>query len=81
MRVDSKGRNNFVKVKKKAEHSISSISFAQMSPVTPKQYGEKLFSKLAHNMSSSSSRSRLSGIATGVSGVGTSRGPLGDQKL
>ena len=76
MRVDSKGRNNFVKVKKKAEHSISSISFSQMSPVTPKQYGEKLFSKLAHNMSSSS-RSRLSGVATG----GTSSGPLGDEKL
>jgi hypothetical protein len=76
MRVDSKGRNNFVKVKKKAEHSISSISFTQMSPVTPKKYGEKLLSKFTHNMSSSS-RSRLSGVATGA----TSRGPLGDQKL
>ncbi len=63
MRVDSKGRNNFVKVKKKAEHSISSISFAQMSPVTPEKYREKLFSKLAHNMSSST-RSRLSGFVT-----------------
>jgi hypothetical protein len=80
MRVDSKGRNNFAKVKKKAENSISSMSFAQMSPLTPKKYGEKLFSKYAHKMSSSS-RSRRSGTISRGGGGGTTCGPLVDQKL
>ena len=76
MRVDSKGRNNFAKVKKKAENTMS---FAQMSPVTPKKYGDKLFSKYAHNISSSII-SRASGVISGVGG-GTASRPLDDQKL